>query len=46
MDVDTGPQAAIVACTINDGRVILTGAHLDYRPSSLKGKVATLFIQL
>ncbi len=39
-DVETGPEAAIVSCKVGTGRVILTGAHLDYRPMSVKGKVA------
>jgi biotin--protein ligase len=39
--VDAGPEPlpAIVDCAVGEGRAILSGVHIDYRPSSIKGKV-------
>lgn len=39
--LDAGPEpiAAIVECRVGNGKAILSGVHIDYRPSSIKNKV-------
>lgn len=44
-DIETGPLTAIVQCQVGKGRAVLSGAHLDYRPTSLQGKVSQKVLQ-
>ncbi len=39
-DAPNTPLAAIVECQVGKGTAILSGPHLDYRASALKGKIS------